>query len=158
MNLKAADLHGPRRHEAEASSIGCQACEHASGGGTLQRQQRSIAPHGKPDPLRQPIGDVLVIGVLAAGIHDEEQASLFTGIERARHHQVVENAAVVRQQLRVALLAGLEIENIGGNQRFHGAGYCLELSVLGDEKRLPHVAHIKKTRLFAGPKMLLQHA
>ena len=40
---------------------------------------------------------------------------------RPRDHQVIENAAIGVKQLRIALLAGLQAQNIGRNQLFHRA-------------------------------------
>ena len=51
---------------------------------------------------------------LGGGVDDEEQPLVAPG--QARHHQIVENAAVLGEQLRVARAFGREALDIGGNE------------------------------------------
>ena len=73
-----------------------------------------------PDQLhigRQPRLDMGVVLRLAGGVDDEQQRAVLVRIGRARDHQVVEDATLLVQELRIALLAGRQVDDIGWDQR-----------------------------------------
>ena len=97
-----------------------------------------------------------IVAFLGAGIDHQEEASVMGGIAGAHHHQIVDDAAFLGEELGIALLAGLEIEHVGGDE-------CLQRlrrrRVIGaDEPGLAHMRHVEQTRLLAGPLMLFQDA
>ncbi len=92
------------------------------------------------------------IGVFAPGIDDDHQGAVFIRISRTRHHNIVEHAAFRIEELRVALLAGLEVKDVGRNQRFKRA--CDRFMIATDQKTLAHMGNIKQARMGARPLML----
>ena len=66
-------------------------------------------------------GEVLLqvreVGVLAGGVDHEQEM-----IAGACHHQIVEDAAAIVGELRVALLAGLEARDVGRHQGLERLG------------------------------------
>ena len=65
------------------------------GGGqrSLQGEQRAIVVGDDRDALRQAFADIGVVDFLAGGVDDEHQAAVVAGGDRARHHEVVDDAA-----------------------------------------------------------------
>ena len=92
-----------------------------------------------------------VVGFLGGGVHDEEEDAVFGGVRRARHHQIVEDAAFLVGELGVTLAAGGEIDDVGRHQRFERA--CDRLVIGADQKRLPHVRDIEQPGV--GPHMIV---
>ena len=88
----------------------CRAMSARSGAGSR------ITPAGKR------LGDVGVVHLLARGIDDQEQPPVVLLGSRARHHQVVDDAARIVQQLGVALLARLQVQDVGRHQGFERGG------------------------------------
>ncbi len=80
------------------------------------------------------------IGVLAGRVHDHEQV-----IARAGHHQVVEDAAGIVGELRVALLARLEPGDVARHQRLERLR-----RVLAGLRGEPHLAHVRDVEQAAG--------
>ena len=94
-------------------------------------------------------GDMSEVDLLAAGVHHQEQPLA----AEIRHHQVVEDAARLVGQQRVALPARLQPQHVAGHQplqrgRRGGAG----------QRRLAHVRDIEQRRLRPAVQMLGQHA
>ena len=86
---------------------------------------------------------------LAAGVHHQEELA---GFQRG-DHQVVEDAAGLVGQQRVALPARLQAGDVAGHQRLQrrgggGAG----------QRRLAHVGDVEQRRLGAAVQVLGQHA
>ena len=94
---------------------------------------------------RAQVGDV---GVLAAGVDDEEQV-----VGAPRHHQVVEDAAGVVGEERVALLALGQADDVDRHQRLErGRG------VVADQAQLAHVRDVEQRRRLAALAMLGEDA
>ena len=74
------------------------------------------------DALRQTRGDMGEILILAGGIDDQHQDAVLRLLGRARHHQIVENAALLVEELRVSLASGSEVQDIGRHERFERLG------------------------------------
>ena len=90
---------------------------------------------------------------LAGGIDHQEQV-----ITEIRHHQIVENAAGIVGELRIALAAGRNRDNVLRDQRFERAGGVFDLAGFRRERDLPHVGDIEQAGGGAGVEMFLQHA
>ena len=89
-------------------------------------------------------GDVGVVHLLARGVDDQEQPAVVLLGGRARHHQVVDDAAGIVQQLGVALLARLQVQDVGRHQGFQRGGGG---RVAGpDQEGLPHVRDVEQAR------------
>ena len=91
------------------------------------------------------MGDVLVA---AAGVDHDEQP-----VGAARDHQVVEDAAVVGGEERVALLEHPEVDDVDGDQRLQRRG-----GIVADQQHLAHVGHVEQAGLRAGVLVLGHHA
>ena len=96
----------------------------------------------QPHARRQARRDVRVVGVLGRRVDDQHQHAVLGRIGRARHHQVVEDAAALVGELRVALAAGREADDVAGHQRFERARH--RLVVGADQERLAHVRDIEQ--------------
>ena len=110
------------------------------------------------DLRRQAVGHVRVVGILAAGVDDQIEHAVAIRRLRPRDHQVIENAAIGCEELRVALLAMFQVQHVGGNQRFERVGNGVVAEILGDDVGLPHVRDIEQSGLLARVQMFLQHA
>ena len=93
-------------------------------------------------PGGQPRREMRVVRLLRRRVDDQEQHAVLGRIGRARHHQVVEDAAVVVEQLRVALAAGREADDVARHQRLERARD--RLVVGADEERLAHVRDVEQ--------------
>ena len=142
--VELADLAAGGGHERQARGDIRQLRQHVLRRRPLQRQQRALRRRLQPHIVGQPRGDVGVVHLLARGVHHQHQRAVVLGRGRARHHQVVDDAAVVVQKLGVALLPGLQVDDVGGHQRLQRGRRRL---VIGpDEKRLAHVRDIEQAR------------
>ncbi len=90
---------------------------------------------------------------LAGGIDHQEQMAA-----EIRHHQIVEDAAFVIGELRVALPAGCERQNILRHQPLQRQRRILDLARFGAERNLAHMRNVEQAGAGAGMKVLLQHA
>ena len=91
------------------------------------------------------VGDVLVA---AAGVDDHEQA-----VGAARHHQVVEDAAVVSGEERIALLEQAQVDDVDGHEGLERGG-----GVVAHQQHLAHVGDVEQAGLGAGVLVLGHHA
>ena len=123
--------------------------DHRRGGRALQRQQRAVLVLVKLHAGWQVGGDVGEVDLLAARIHHQEQL-LAAGI---RNHQVVEDAARLVGQQRVALPARLQAEQIAGHQPLQRGGRGG-----ASECRLAHVRDVEQRGLRPAMQVLGQHA
>jgi len=81
---------------------------------------------------------------LAGGIDDDEEVIVPT-----RHHQVVEDAAPVVGEQRIALLAQRQADDIDRNKSFErGRGFGT------GQAQLAHVRHVEQHGRFAAPPVL----
>src|SRR4051794_24126262 len=87
------------------------------------------------------------VRVLIRGIDHESEPLFATWY--ARHHQVVENAAIPVEKLRVALAPGRERGNVGRHQRLE-----LPRRIRPGQHRLAHMRDIEQPRLLARMQML----
>ena len=62
------------------------------------------------------------------------------------------------EELRIALLVGLQVQHVGGNQRLERPRHGLVAPVLGDEEGLAHMRDVEQARMLAGPVVLGQDA
>ena len=79
------------------------------------------------------------IDVLARGVHDKREASAIAG---ARHHQIVDHAALGVHELGVADAPRLEAQDIGRRQRLDGRRRRLEIRAR--EPRLAHMRNVEQ--------------
>ena len=83
----------------------------------LQRHQRALVGDEQLHVRRQARADVGVVGVLAGGIDDQHQRAVGGRLRRARHHQVIEDAAVVGRAIANSAAGPAQVEDVGRNQR-----------------------------------------
>ena len=98
--------------------------------------------------------DMRIILLLAGRIDDKDQHTVIWWISRARHHQIIENTALRIQELRIALLAWHEIENIGGNQRFQRPRNGFVSTIRRHQQGLAHMRDIEQASTLACPIVL----
>ena len=108
------------------------------------------------DACRQLGGDVAIVLFLAAGVDHQHQRAVAFGAGRPRHHQVVENAAVVGEELGIALLAGFEVEDVRRQQRLDRTRRRRVIGAV--QPAQAHVADVEEAGLLARPQVLLEHA
>ncbi len=154
----AVDLHIGGHHERHIGRLGCKLCEHGGGGRSLQRHQRQSVLWIQGNALRQSSLDMGVVGVLHGSVHHEVEPALVAGSPDASDHEIVEDAAILAKQLRIALLVGLEVQHVGGNQRLERLGHGFVALVLGDEEGLAHMGDVEQPRMLAGPVVLGEDA
>jgi hypothetical protein len=56
------------------------------------------------------------------------------------------------------LLVGLQVQDVGGNQRLKCPGHGLVALVLCDEEGLTHMGDVEQSRMLAGPVVLGEDA
>ena len=91
---------------------------------------------------------------LSRRVDDEPQRPVCA--RRARDHQVVDNSAVVVEQLRITLAALGEIEEVGRAKRFEKGRDSFMVVAL--DQRLAHMRDVEQPSKFAGVEMLGEDA
>ncbi len=133
---------GARRANVAAAKGPCSAISAASASGV----RRTLRGQGRANKRE--------VDGLSRGVDDEPQRAVRAG--RAGHHQVVDDAAVVVEQLGIALAAGSETEDVGGAERFEkGRDGCM-IGAL--DQRLAHVRDVEQPSRFAGVEVLGEDA
>ena len=99
MAVELADLAAGSAHERQARRNVRQLCHYVFRGRALKRQQRALRHGLEAHVVGQPRRDVRIVHLLARRIHHQHQAAVVVRGLRARHHQVVDDAAVVVQKL-----------------------------------------------------------
>ena len=102
--------------------------------------------------------DTLKIHILARRIDHQSQHAFAEFRFAARHHQVVDDAAVVVEQLRIALLTRLQLDKRRGHELLKKRCHGLMVLVGRDEIGLPHVRNVKEPSLLPRPQVLLHDA
>ncbi len=120
---------------------------------SLQRDQRRLVERREARALGQTLANEGEIDGLARRVDDEPQDAVSAG--GARHHQVVDDAARLVQKLGIALTAGREIDDVGGNERLEESGEARVTGAL--DQRLAHMRHVEQPRRLAGMEMLRHH-
>ncbi len=154
--VEVADTGAGRLHEAEPRGRRALRRHDPGSGRPLHGKQRPLGRRLQSHAGGQAARDVGIVHLLARGVDDQEQPAVLIGRRRPRHHQVVDDAAVLVEQLGIALLAGPKPANVGGHE-------CLQRRRRGrvirpGQKRLPHVRDIEQAGLRARVQMLLQDA
>jgi hypothetical protein len=137
----AGDREDAAGHEGEGGHTRGQAGQCLGGLRALQRQQRTLwqrADLAAVADLRPQVRDV---GILAAGIHHDEQVTeLVRGVDRrAGDHQVVEDVALLVREEGVALLAGGQVDHVDRHQGFQRGG-----RIGADQAQLAHVGDVEQ--------------
>ena len=78
-----------------------------------------------------------------ARIYDEIKRVLITRHGEARDHQIIENAAIFIEELRVTLLPRLQRLNVGWHQFFERFGRRRKALVIRHDEDLTHMGHVK---------------
>jgi len=156
VTVEAANAGADRLHEGELRRLGAKRTDNARGGGTLHGEERALGRGQKLHARRKAAGDVRVVDVLARGVDDEHQAAVAAEAGGPRHHQVVDDAARIGEELAVALAAGGESDDVGGNEGLERGGRrCM---IGAGEHCLAHVRDVEQAGLRARCQMLLEDA
>jgi hypothetical protein len=110
----------------------------------LQRQQRPVLQRLDRDPIADPVAQMRDIGRFAGRVDDQEQP-----VREARRHQIVQNAARLVEEERVAQPHRAEPGNVAGHQRFERRRRRGPA-----EPQLPHMRHVEQPGLRPGMQML----
>ena len=143
-------------HEAHALDARNELGEHGHSARALQGDQRVGVVHFEADACWEMLRDMGVVGVLAAGVDHQQKRAVALAAFRTRDHEIVENAAIGREELRVALLARLEIEDVGRDEGLERASRRCMIGPV--QPADAHVAHVEEPGLLARPEVLLEHA
>ena len=130
-------------HETHRGNAGDQPRQRGFRQRSLQRQQAAALDHGHTGHMGAQMGNV---SLGHRGIDDQKQV-----IAAVRHHQIVQDAARVIGEHRIALPIEPQPRDIDRHQsleRRNGAR---------GQDHLPHVAHVEQPRGGAGVQMLFQH-
>ncbi len=115
----------------------------------LQRQQRAVLDQLDGNSLRfERVAQAGDVGVLARGVHDQEQVIAAVG-----DHQVVLDPAVVVGENRIALAAFRQADHVDRHQAFQRLG-----GALAAQHHLAHVADVEQPGGLARVQMFLHHA
>lgn len=95
------------------------------------------------------LAQVRQVLVLAGGVDHQEQFF----VTQVGHHQVIEDAALVVGEHRVALHADWQVEDVDRYQGFQGLG-----GIGAGEADLAHVGHVEQPGLITGVQVFLHHA
>ena len=110
----------------------------------LQRQQGVIFHVVQRDSGRQPRLHVGQIAMLGGTVDHEVKALAGVG-----DHQVIQNAAIVRQQQRITHAVRLQRLKVTGRQAFQPFGGAFPF-----HQQLAHVRHVEQPSMFTRPQML----
>ena len=110
----------------------------------LQRQQRMILHVVQRDSGRQPRLHMGQIAMLGGAVHYEVKALACVG-----DHQVIQDAAIVRQQQRITHAVRLQRLEVTGRQAFQPFGGAFPF-----HQQLAHVRHVEQPSMFTRPQML----
>ena len=113
---QTADRGVDRAHERDAVDAGDEPRQHRSSQRPLQRQEGAVGEHLDVDQMLEPGAQMGDVGDLAGGVDDEGES-----IAGAGHHQIVDDAAVVVEQQRVAHAVRRQRRDIARDQRFQRA-------------------------------------
>ena len=156
MAVKPVEARRARRHEGHLGRALAMAGEHLGRLRPLEGDERAMIGAHQAHALRQARRDVGEILVLARRVDDQHQDAVLGLVGRARHHQIVENAALLVEELGVALAAGGEVQDIGrheGFERLRG-----RRMVRPHEESLAHMRHVEEAGAGARVEMLGEHA
>ena len=127
-----------------AASGQCRAIT-ASAFGPCKREQRAVVDGVQRHARRKMRAYMRIVLFLAAGVeHNAERGLRLEPARQARDHQIVDDAAVIVQQQRVALPPEAERTEIAGGQRLERVRHCLVVGA--GEKPLPHMRDIEQAR------------
>ncbi len=98
--MKACDTMRPGIHEAHRRRLCTKFRQHRLSPGPLQRDQRAIRQRLDNAGVGKVLAQMRFIGGLAGRVDHKEQV-----VAKIRHHEIVEDAAGIVGELRVALPA-----------------------------------------------------
>ncbi len=156
MGFDAIELKAFIVHELDVARGGVQLRQNVLGLRALQRHQRHGFAWLECDAAGQMAGNPVVVVMLAAGVHHHIEPTLIALVVGAGDHQVVENAAILGQKLRIALLLRRQAPDVGGDDLLHRCGCGLE--VRPHHEALAHVRDVEKPGVGSGPVMFGENA
>ena len=136
-------------HEAHLRRLRIDLPQHPRRLRPLQGEQRAVVVRRQRAPRRAGFGDVGEIVLLAAGVDHQEQPL----VAEVGDHQVVQDAAGLVGEQRVALAAGLQAGDVARHQPLHHCG-----GGGAGQRGLAHVRHVEQRRLVAAVQVFGQHA
>ena len=156
MRVDAGDLRHLRRHERHCGDIRREAGEHGRGRRPLQRDERAVVGARKRHARGKMRRDMRIVRLLHRGVDDEHQAPVIGRVPRAADHEIVEDAAIRVEKLRIALLAGLEVLDIGGDE---GLERRRRRRMVGpDEESLAHMRDVEEPGMLPRPVVFREDA
>jgi len=123
--------------------------QHLRGLRPLQGHQRPVLQAIDSHLAGQLVVDDLEVVLLAGAIDHHEQAV----IVGAAGHQVVDDAALLVQKDRIALLAGLQADKVAGRHLFEG-----RQGRNPPQAGLAHMGDVEQAGVLTGPEVLFEHA
>ena len=154
LDRDAGDPPGADGHERHRRDIEPERRHHRLGIRPLQGDEGLVVLGLQPHAGGQARRHMGIVDRLARGVDDETDDAV--ALHRTMEHQVVDQAAVVGQELRIALHAGLQVQDVGADQRLQRRGR--RDVVRADETCLPHVRHVEQAGVLARPAVLGEDA
>ena len=151
--VDAGDGQRAHVHEAHSGRFGHERREHGLGLRALQRDQRTVVVKHDVAGRRKPGLKMGKIVGLAGCIDHEHEVVAAIG-----DHEVVEDAAPVVRQERIALASRLQSEDVDGNQRLQRQRGVLDPAALGPHGDLAHMRDVEQPGRLPGMQMLLDDA
>ena len=139
-------------HEAQPGDARDMALQHRRRGRPLQGEKRVVSERVQAQ-IRQLSAQKGEIGLFAGGVDDQEKPFAGGVGRELRHHQVVEDSALVIGELGVADAPRRERLNVAGNEAFEPTR-----GVRPGEKGLSHVGNVEQAGLPTSEKMFGEDA
>ena len=145
-------------HERHVRRRRCDAGHHRACFRPLQRQQCIIVGARELRAVARMRGNARKVLLLGPGIDDDIEHALPMLLGRARHHQVVEDAAVLVEQQGELLFARRQAAHIGADQRLENVRNLLvrirPAQLRQGQEARTHVADVEQTGVAARPVVL----
>ncbi len=145
-----------RRHEGQAGALATRTGQNGGRRRPLQRQQGPVLHGDVIDVAGQMRPNMRVVRLLARRIDDQHQPAVVVRRGRARDDQVVENAAGLVEQQRIAHAPGAEA--LEGPRRQRLQRLCRGLMVGTGNEALAHMRDVEQAGLFTRPGMFGDNA
>ncbi len=137
----ARQREGTELHESERGHLRHMPRQHCGRLGPLQGEQRVLVHVLKRDRVGQVFAHVRDVVPLGRAVHHQIER-----IFQPRDHQIIQHAAIIVDQQRIALLTDLQGRKIDRQDRFERG-----IKAFARQHQLAHVGDIEQARILARP-------
>ncbi|PAV92710.1 hypothetical protein WR25_13303 [Diploscapter pachys] len=154
----AVPFERTRRHEHEALDTRHQPRDRFDRLRPLHREQRLLVHQVQRHIVGQHVEQIGEIVIFGRAVDDDIIARLAERMRavcrQRRHHQIVEDAALVVQQQRIADLGRRQAGDVARQHRFQRLRDRRRIQAVPGQRHLPHVADVEQPDRVAHPQML----